>query len=96
LRREVRRPIFNDVTDKLPTIRSTHRDGYLCVLVWCRACHHQAPADLEGIIDSGRGDIPLKDLTFLCTKCCTSEHTDAVVMAKDALRVQPYYSYVGN
>jgi hypothetical protein len=25
------------MTDGLPTVRSTHRTGYLCVLVWCRA-----------------------------------------------------------
>jgi len=30
----------------LPTPRSTLRAGYLDVLVWCKACHRQAPADL--------------------------------------------------
>jgi hypothetical protein len=79
------------MTDGLPTVRSTHRAGYLCVLVWCRACRRQSPADLGGIIDSGRGDLPLRDLTFLCTRCGTSEHTDHVTMVKDALRAQPYY-----
>jgi hypothetical protein len=31
------------------------------VLVWYKACHHQAPADLKAIIDSGRGDVSVKD-----------------------------------
>jgi hypothetical protein len=35
-----------------------------CVLVWCKACHHLAQADLQEIIDVGRGDQPLKDLKF--------------------------------
>jgi len=34
------------MTDGLPTVRTTHRAGFLCVLVWCKARHHQAPADL--------------------------------------------------
>jgi hypothetical protein len=24
-----------------------HQDAWLCLLVWCKACHHQAPADLQ-------------------------------------------------
>ena len=61
---------------------------FLCLLVWCKACHHQAPADLQAIIDAARGDVPLKDLRFRCTKC-GSRLTDSVVMARDALGVQP-------
>jgi hypothetical protein len=53
--------------------------------VWRKACHHEAPADLQAIIDADRGDVPLKDLRFRCTKC-GSRLTDSVVMAKDALR----------
>jgi hypothetical protein len=44
---------------------------------------------LQAIIDAGRGDRPLKDLKFRCTKCCSSL-TDHVVMARDALAVQPW------
>ena len=51
--------------------------------MWCKACHHRAPADLQAIIDAGRGDVPLKDLRFRCTKC-GSRLTDSVVMAKGA------------
>jgi hypothetical protein len=49
-------------------------------MVWCKACHHQAPADLQAIIDVRRGDEPLKDLRFRCTKC-GSRLTDHVTMA---------------
>jgi len=38
----------------LPTPRSTLRAGYLDVLVWCKACHRQAPADLQILVDTGR------------------------------------------
>ena len=54
------------MTDGLPTPRSTLRDGYLDVLVWCKACHRQAPADLQAIIDSGKGDTPLIHLKYRC------------------------------
>jgi hypothetical protein len=75
-------------TDDRPTARSMlHQDAWLCLLVWCTACHHQAPAGLQAIIDRGRGDVPLKNMKFRCTKCGSSL-TDAVVMARDALAVQ--------
>jgi hypothetical protein len=47
----------------LPTPRSTLRAGYLDVLVWRKACHRQAPADLQAIIDSGRGDLEVSEHT---------------------------------
>jgi len=53
------------------------------VLVWCKACHHQGPADLQAIIDRGLGDRPLKDLKFRCAQC-GSRLTDAVMMGKAA------------
>ena len=59
------------------------------MLVWCKACHHQVPADLEAIIDAGQGDRPLKDLKLRCAKC-GSRLTDAVVMGKGAIGVQPW------
>ena len=60
----------------LPTARTMlPQSSWLCLFVWCRACHHQAPADLQAIIDVGRGDEPLKDLRFRCTayrrRCCS-------------------------
>jgi len=48
--------------DCLPTPRSTLRTGYLDVLVWCKACRRQAPADLQKLVDEGRGDVPLMAL----------------------------------
>jgi hypothetical protein len=82
-------------SDWLPDARRMlPQDGWLCLLVWCTACRHQAPADLQAIIDSGRGDVPLKDLKFRCTKC-HSALTDAVVMSRDALAVQPWRREAG-
>jgi hypothetical protein len=83
--------ICQAVTDNFPTARSTlPQDSWLCWLVWCRACFHQMPADLQAIIVAGQGDRPLKDLKFRCAKC-GSRMTDAVMMAKDALGVQPKF-----
>ena len=74
----------------LPTARSMlPNDSWLCIFVWCKACHHQAPADLQAIIDAGRGDVPVKDLKFRCTSC-SSALTDFVIMSRDALAVQPW------
>jgi len=61
----------------LPTPRSTLRAGYLDVLVWCKACHRQAPADLQKLVDEGRGDTPLIHLKYRCN--CGSRLTDWVV-----------------
>jgi hypothetical protein len=36
------------------------------VLVWCKACRHQADADLQVLVDAGRGDVPLNRLPFRC------------------------------
>jgi hypothetical protein len=32
--------------------------------MWCKACRHQAEADLQALVDAGKGDVPLKDLRF--------------------------------
>jgi hypothetical protein len=45
------------------------QDGWLCLLVWCKACFHRGPADLQAIVDAGQGDRPLKDLRFRCVNC---------------------------
>jgi hypothetical protein len=83
------------MTDNLPTARTLlPQDGWLCWFVWCRACYHQAPANLQAIIDGGRGDVPLKDLKFRCTSC-SSRCTDAVMMGKRRNSVQPWRSGAG-
>jgi hypothetical protein len=84
------------VTDDLPTARTMQKQAdWLCQLVWCKACHHEAEADLQAIIDAGKGDVPLKDLRFRCTRCGSSRFTDSVVMAKDALHVRPWRQETG-
>jgi len=78
------------MADDFPTARTMlPSDSWLCVFVWCKACHHQGAADLQAIIDAGRGDVPVKDLKFRCTSC-SSALTDFVIMARDALAVQPW------
>ena len=77
------------MTDKLPTARSTLTADWAILFVWCKACHHQGAADLQAIIDAGQGDRPLKDLKFRCAKC-GSRLTDAVVMGKGGIGVQPW------
>jgi hypothetical protein len=46
-------------------------------------------ADLKALIDAGRGDVPLIDLRYRCTKC-GSARTDWVVASKRAVAVQPW------
>lgn len=76
--------------DNLPTARSTLPNAsWLYLHVWCKACQHQAQADLQAIIDRGRGDVPLKDLKFRCAQC-GSRRTDAVMMGKGGVGVQPW------
>jgi hypothetical protein len=71
----------------LSTPRTTLATGYVRVSVWCKACRHQADADLEKLIDAGRGDEPLVRLRFACPNCQGgSRHTDFVVTAKNSDR----------
>jgi hypothetical protein len=52
----------------------------LCVLVRCKACRHRANADLQALIDSGRGDVALIRLRYRCSNCAGgSQFTDWVV-----------------
>ena len=67
--------------------RSTLRAHYVRVLVWCKACRHQANADLQALLDAGRGDVPLNRLRFRCANC-RSRLTDFLVTSLDeALRI---------
>jgi hypothetical protein len=67
------------MSDGLPTPRSTLRNG-LCVFVWCKACRHRADADLQRLVDAGRGDTPLIRLRYRCSNCRSgSQFTDWVV-----------------
>jgi hypothetical protein len=55
--------------DTLPTPHSTLRARYVRVLVWCKACRHQADADLQALVGAPHGDVPLTRLRFRCTSC---------------------------
>jgi hypothetical protein len=58
------------VTDDLATARDKlPKDAWLCLFVWCKTCRHQGPADLQAIIDAGKGNVPLNDLKFRCARC---------------------------
>jgi hypothetical protein len=52
------------------------------VLVFCKSCRHQADADLQALVNAGRGDVPLTELRFLCSQCGT-HRTDFVVTSRD-------------
>jgi len=71
------------MSDDLPTPRTTLRARYVCVHVWCKACRHAADADLEALVASGRGDVPLVRLRYRCSNC-HGDMTDFVVMSKDS------------
>jgi hypothetical protein len=60
------------MSDDLPTPRSTLRSG-LRVLVRCTACRHRDYADLQRLIDDGRGDVPLIRLRYRCSNCPSGE-----------------------
>jgi hypothetical protein len=72
------------MSDTLPTPRTTLRGGYR-LLVWCKACRRQEAADLQRLIDAGRGDMPLIKLRFRCTNC-RSRLIDFVVTAGAGVR----------
>jgi hypothetical protein len=47
---------------RLSTVVSTRATGYAVVFVWCKCYHHQKVADLEALIEAGKGDTPLINL----------------------------------
>ena len=70
------------ISPGLPTARITLRTGYVRVLVFCNSCRHQADADLQRIVDTGLGDVPLTELRFRCSNCGIAR-TDFVVTSRD-------------
>ena len=70
-----------------PIPRSTLRTGYVRVLVWCKACRHQADADPQALVDAGKGSVPLVQLRCRCTNC-RSRLADFVVTG--GANVQPW------
>jgi hypothetical protein len=77
---------MTDDTD-LPTPRTTLAARYVRVLLTCWHCRHQADADLQGLIDGGRGDVPLVRLRWRCARC-KSDRIDMVVTSH--ARVVPW------
>ena len=71
--------------DGLPTPRSALRTSYVRVLVFCNSCRHQADADLQAIVDAGRGDVPLVQLRFRRSQC-GADRTDFVATSRDVVR----------
>ena len=64
---------------------------WLGVSVRCKACHHPAFADLQAIVDAGRGDVPLIHLRYRCGRCgsrltdfvCTSRYSGRPAWNRD-------------
>ena len=52
---------------------------------------HQADADLQKLIDAGRGDVPLTRLKFRCSNC-GGDSTGWGVTSRGATAVQPWRS----
>jgi hypothetical protein len=73
------------MADGLPTARATLRTGYVRMLVFCNSCRHQADADLQALVDAGRGDVPLTELRFRCSNCGTAR-TDFVMTSRDVVK----------
>jgi hypothetical protein len=46
---------------------------------------HQAAADLQALVDAGRGDVPLTTLRFRCSQCLP-DRTDSVMTSRDVVK----------
>jgi hypothetical protein len=51
------------------------RTGYVSVLVFCNSYRHQADADLDAVVESGRADVSLTELRFRCSQCAPTAPT---------------------
>ena len=71
------------MSDDLPTRRSTLRSRYLALTSQVNQPGGRRDADLQALIDAGRGDVPLIHLRFRCSNC-GSGLTDFVVTATEA------------
>jgi hypothetical protein len=69
------------MTDDLPTAKTTLRTGYVRVLLTCRSCLHKQDADLQALVEAGRGDVPLVNLRWRCARC-GHRRIDMIVTAK--------------
>jgi hypothetical protein len=76
----------------LPTPRTTLAARYVRVMLTCWHCRHQADADLQSLIDGGRGDVPLVQLPWRCARC-KSDRIDMVCTSH--ARVLPWVNEGG-
>jgi hypothetical protein len=67
----------------LPTPRTTLRASYVRLHLSCRACQRQRDADLQALVDTGHGDVPLVELRWRCSGG-HSARIDMVCMSKDS------------
>ena len=70
---------MNPQTDhNLATPRTALHACYVTVRLTCWSCRHWRHADLQALIDDGRGDVPLIHLQWRCANC-GSRRIDMVV-----------------
>jgi hypothetical protein len=84
-------PTHDGYLARLPTARTHLAAGWLVELVWCKACHHQAPANLQrssiAVAVMCRPEVPHAK--------CGSSLTDHVTMSKGGIGVQPWRTDAG-
>jgi hypothetical protein len=68
--------MMTDAYRGLPTPRTTLRARDVSLLVWCKGgCQHQSDVDLQALVESGRGDVPLTEVRFRCSTAAAIERT---------------------
>jgi hypothetical protein len=77
---------MRDDQHELPTPRTTLAARYVRVVLTCWSCRHQRDADLQALVDAGRGDVPLIHLRWRCSQC-GSARIDMICTSH--ARVQP-------
>ena len=73
------------MTDALPTSRIMLRADYVRMALSCRSCLRQQDADLQALVDAGRGDVPLVHLRWRSAHC-GHRKIDFVVTSRDVAR----------
>jgi hypothetical protein len=63
-------------------VRCTLRARYVDLSLHCRSCLRSRNADLQALVDAGRGDVPLIQLRFRCSYC-GHRNIDALVTPKE-------------
>ena len=76
-----------DEHHELPTPRTTLAARYVRVLLTCQSCQQQRDADLQALIDSGRGDVPPRSLRWKCARC---GHRNIDMVVTSQARVMPW------